>query len=194
LLWAVEGFQRRGLRSKSFFGRFLQKCGGLLKLQFRPDAHYEIAKESSMTLVAETGHGATALRAMQCLSARDMAGLREILADDIVVEWPFAGRDILTYHGGETAIQMFSPINIFESFQLSITDIHELPAGDTVILQGHSHGVFADSRPDYVNRYVFILTIAQGKITRWREYFNPIEGGKTFGRADQRRPVSALPA
>jgi len=133
--------------------------------------------------VTTTEHGAVGLRAIQSLSARDMSGLRARLADDAVVEWPFAGRNTATYRGGDTAIKIFSALNIFESFSLEITDIHELPDGATVILEGQSHGIFAESRPDYVNKYVFIFTIHGGKITRWREYFNPIEGAKTFGQS-----------
>jgi len=149
-----------------------------------------------MTLVAKTAHGAIGLRALQCLSGRDMAGLRALLADDAIVEWPFAGRKIARFHGGDTAIKMFSPINIFESFNLEITDLHEMPETGTVILEGQSHGIFADSQPDYVNRYVFIFTIQAEKITRWREYFNPIEGAKAFGRVDEsgKTAVVAHPA
>jgi ketosteroid isomerase-like protein len=152
--------------------------------------------EKFMRLTTTSETGAIGLRALRCLSARDMAGLRALLADDAVVEWPFAGRNIATFRGGDTAIKMFSPINIFARFELTLTDIHEMPEAGTVVLEGHSHGVFADSRPDYVNRYVFILNIAGGKVTRWREYFNPIEGGKAFGRPDERgvTPVAVLPA
>jgi ketosteroid isomerase-like protein len=152
--------------------------------------------ETMMSLTTKSETGAIGLRALQCLSARDMAGLRALLADDTVVEWPFAGRKIATFHGGDTAIKMFSPIQVFASFELNITDIHELPEAGTVVLEGHSHGSFGDGRPDYVNRYVFILRIAGGKVTRWREYFNPIEGGKAFGRPDERgvTPVAVLPA
>ena len=148
----------------------------------------------SVTTKSETG--AVGLRALQCLSARDMTGLRALLADEAVVEWPFAGRRMATFSGGDAAIKMFSPIQVFTSFELTITDIHELPEVGTVVLEGHSHGIFADERPDYVNRYVFILTITTGKVTRWREYFNPIEGAKAFGRPDERgvSPVAVLPA
>jgi len=139
-----------------------------------------------MTVLAKTEYGATGLRAMNALSARDMAGLRALLADDAVLEWPFAGREVVAYRGGDTAIKMFSPINVFEIFSLTVTDIHEPADSGIVILEAHSHGIFADTRPDYHNRYVFILSIADGKITRWREYFNPVEGAKTFGRADSR--------
>jgi len=149
-----------------------------------------------MSLAAETEIGAIGLQAMKYLSARDMAGLRGLLADGAIVEWPFAGRKIVTFTGGDTAIKMFSPIYVFESFELTVTDLHEVPQHGTVIMQGHSHGVFGDTRPDYRNRYVFILGISDGKITRWREYFNPIEGGKAFGRADERGvlPVTVNPA
>jgi ketosteroid isomerase-like protein len=152
--------------------------------------------EMVMSLTTKSEIGAIGLRALQCLSARDMAGLRALLANDAVVEWPFAGRKIVTFHGGDTAIKMFSPIQVFAKFDLIITDIHELPEAGTVVLEAHSHGIFADGRPDYVNRYVFILSVAGGRVTRWREYFNPIEGGKAFGRPDERgvTPVAVLPA
>jgi ketosteroid isomerase-like protein len=138
--------------------------------------------ENEMTLVAKTEPGGLAVRAIHCVSTRDMTGLRDLLADDVIVEWPFAGRDTVRHRGIDAALLAFSPLAMFETFVLKITDLHELPEEGRVIMEGQSQGTLAGGRPDYVNRYVFVLSVVEGRITRWREYFNPVEGAKVFGK------------
>jgi len=146
--------------------------------------------ENAVVLAAKTDIGSQGLRAMQCLSARDMVGLRGLFAAEIVLEWPFAGRDVATHQGVEAALKALGPLAIFETFVLTITDLYEQPEAGIVIMEGQSRGSFGDGRPDYLNRYVFILTITDGLVTRWREYFNPLEGARVFGKSEERvRPA-----
>jgi len=134
-----------------------------------------------MTLGAQTVQGEVGLQAMAALSARDMAGLKAFLAADAALEWPFAGPKGVTLQGVEAVMRGFGPLAMLETFVLTPTDIYELPEADTVVIEAHSRGTLADGRPDYVNKYVFVLTIVDGRLARWREYFNPIEGAKVFG-------------
>jgi len=60
-----------------------------------------------------------------------------------------------------------------------------------VIVEGRSRGTYRSGRPDYVNHYLFVLSFRNGKLTRWREFFNPLEAMKqNYGKARPEKGTS----
>ncbi len=139
-----------------------------------------------MPRIAQTETGRIGLQAMAALSARDMEDLRALFAPDGAVEWPFAGASGMMIQGVDAIMRAFSPLAMFAAFVFTVTALYEMPDRDVVVIEGHSRGTLTDGRADYVNRDVFVLTIVGRQITNWREYFNPIEGGRVFGKVNSR--------
>ncbi len=130
-------------------------------------------------LTAVSQAGRTALAALDCLSRRDYPALRRHLAENVVVEWPFGGPETVVYAGTDSFMKVLRLLDVFRTFALTATSI--LETAEIAVIEAESHGV-RDGAPDYRNKYVFLFTVSDAGIVRWREYFNPITGGQAFGR------------
>ena len=118
------------------------------------------------------------------LAKRLVASLREsgvdavadLLDDGIRMEMPFAPQGTPSSVVGKTAVMealAFIP-RYFARFRISAHECYECEARDTVILECTSFGLYkSPEAPEYQNRYVILLTFAGGRVTRWREFFNP---------------------
>ena len=52
--------------------------------------------------------------------------------------------------------------------------VHRDRETGVVVLEYASEGRVVATGADYSNRYVSVLTLAQRKVTRWRDYLDPI--------------------
>lgn len=115
-----------------------------------------------------------AVRALAIAGARELDQLHTVCAKDVVLEFPFF------WHGGarswtglDEMIRKFSVENVFTTWRIDIVEVFD--AGDTVIIEATSEGVYPTDREPYRNHYLYALTCKDGKITRWNEFFNPLE-------------------
>ena len=53
--------------------------------------------------------------------------------------------------------------------------------GRVVFIEAYGDVIMTNGR-EYRNRYVFRLTFDDGKVTTFREYYNPITSARAFGR------------
>ena len=77
---------------------------------------------------------------------------------------------------------------MFTSFKFEIANLYDIPDRDTVIFEMDSEGVFAINGAPYANRYIMIFGFREGKLSLWREYYNP------HLLVEQMEPVMALMA
>jgi ketosteroid isomerase-like protein len=122
-------------------------------------------------------NGELAVRAVTFQGNRDFDGLRAMSASDVVLDFPYhpGGADL--HNSIDEMIKQFSVINVFATFTIDIVDVFDT-GGDTVIVEGRSRGTYRSGRPDYTNHYLFVLSFQDGKLTRWREFYNPLEAMK----------------
>jgi ketosteroid isomerase-like protein len=118
-----------------------------------------------------------AVRAVTLQGNRDFDALRAMSAEDVVLDFPFHPGGPETHHGVDALIAQFSVLNVFASFEMEVVDVFD-PGDNTVIIEGKSRGTYRSGRADYTNHYLFVLCFAQGKLIRWREFFNPLEAMK----------------
>lgn len=118
-----------------------------------------------------------AVRAVTLQGDRDYDGLRALAAPDVVLEFPFHPNGAERHEGADALIAQFSVLEAFETFRIEVVDVFDTGA-DTVIVEGRSRGTYRSGRPDYNNHYLFALSFADGKLSRWREFFNPLEAMK----------------
>jgi uncharacterized protein len=112
-------------------------------------------------------------RAIRAVGALDIAEARRWLADDLVLELPFRGGDLpRTLIGDDAhAFMAFLP-RVFVRMNFTEIAVHGVTTSGVVAAEYVSNGVTKSGDP-YCNSYAAFFDVADGKIVRWREYFNP---------------------
>ncbi len=125
------------------------------------------------------------------LVAQSLRGLVEgtdffdMHADDVVVEYiitvPDYPRRIV---GREALAELYSDYGD-SIVQSGSSDVHRYydPEKSVVVLEYTMHGTVVRSGAPYVNRFVSVITIGNGKIVHWRDYLDPLAVFAAFGDA-----------
>ena len=130
-----------------------------------------------------TGNATLAVQAVLAQGNRDFDLLRAMSAPDVVLEFPFHPAGAEEHHGVDAFIATISVLKVFASFEITVDKVFDTGGAD-VVVEGHFRGTYRSARPDYVNHYLFVLGFREGKLTRWREFFNPLEAMKqNYGKA-----------
>jgi ketosteroid isomerase-like protein len=124
-----------------------------------------------------------ALKALDALGARDFDALRALLSPDVRLEWPYhpSGEPVVIESAG-ALIEATRVVEVFRSLDIRVVDVVEQPSAGRTIIEARSEGTYANGRPSYKNHYLFMLTLKDGKITEWREFYNPLEVMKVTAR------------
>jgi uncharacterized protein len=107
----------------------------------------------------------------------------DLLADDVVFEY------VITVPGyprrvvGRSAVaELYRPYGdtflLERCFDLAV--YHDRESG-VVVLEYASEGRVVATGAAYANRYISVLTIADRKVTRWRDYLDPIAVFEAIG-------------
>ncbi len=106
------------------------------------------------------------------------------LADDVVMELPFAPPGFAREHHGKEAVVRFQQLaaRSFSSFMMTTDRVLATVDAHVVLAEHHSDGIAARSGRPYQNRYVTIFTLDDaGRIRRWTEYYDPDAVRSAFG-------------
>jgi len=107
---------------------------------------------------------------------RRRRGLLRLLADDVVFEYvisvPGYPKQV---EGRQNIIDLYSDYDSFMTVS-SADNLHVYrdPAASVVVLEYEVHGESVQTGRPYDNRFVSIVTIRDGKVTRWRDYLDPV--------------------
>jgi len=129
---------------------------------------------------------------INALEKRDSEGVIALLHDDIVLELPFpilAGENTTgTRRQAGTAVHDYlrhsrelTAENSFTNVVWRITD------DGLAMFQSDGVCTLSDGRP-YLNHYLFLFEVRDGKVIRWVEYLNPVIAARAFGA-----PLEAIP-
>lgn len=130
---------------------------------------------------------------IEAISARDAAATIALLAEDAVLEMPFPLAEGENAYGtrrmwGEPLRKYINGIMARNS-SLSFSKLEWYPSGDSVVfLECEGDHVRSRDGKRYRNNYILRFEVTDGKITLWREYFNPVIAAHTFGI-----PLESLP-
>jgi len=114
-----------------------------------------------------------ARRAIELMSELDVQGVLEILADDFTLEFPFrhdGGPRVLDADASRSFLRAMP--KLFTRMHMYDVVIHGKTGSGWVIAEYKSDGLTKAGRA-YPNRYVGFLQVIDGKLARWREYFDP---------------------
>ena len=135
----------------------------------------------------------TAKAFIEALSQRNASDALLLLSEEAVLEMPYPlasgenqygtrrmwGEPLRKYVNGIT--QRNSKISFNNSVWRTAND-------GVVILESDGDMVRAKDGKRYQNHYIVLFEVSDGKITLWREYFNPVVAARTFGI-----PLESLP-
>jgi uncharacterized protein len=119
----------------------------------------------------------TFTRMLSALGTKDYDTFEGYLDCAVLCEWPYKVidgfptrlvgarrlRELL-----ETSLTTFTPYNY------SIEVVHALVDPSRLIAEYTSHSTYLPRNVPYSNQYVGILDFRDAKVTRWREYVNPL--------------------
>jgi hypothetical protein len=113
--------------------------------------------------------------------AKDVPGIVELLADDIVID--FYGPSVIPYAGhyeGKAEAKRF-----FETV-LSSVDINQFDAeqilndGDVVTVTGTLHLTAKSTGRDIRSEFAHVITVRDGKWVHFRDFMNTVEAANAF--------------
>ena len=112
-------------------------------------------------------------QALRAMGELDIETLRSLMADDLVLELPFRSGGFPTTLVGPDAHGFMRLVKrLFDRMDFYDVVVHgQLPSG-VIAAEYKSNGLTKTGRA-YPNVYAAFLEVRDGKVTRWREYFNP---------------------
>jgi ketosteroid isomerase-like protein len=106
----------------------------------------------------------------------DGAHFFDLLAEDVVFDYIITVPTYPRHVVGRAAVaELYRPYG--EMFVLNRcfdVAVHRDRETGVVVLEYASEGRVVKTGADYSNRYVSVLTITERKVTRWRDYLDPI--------------------
>jgi ketosteroid isomerase-like protein len=116
------------------------------------------------------------------VGALEVDAALELVTGDLVLELPFRGDGGPRRMEGEAAREFIRSLAaLFERLPFRDVVVHgTLPSGE-VVAEYRSEGVTRSGRA-YDNSYVGFFVVRDGRIARWREYFDPNVVAAAFSR------------
>ena len=111
---------------------------------------------------------------------QDIQAMAAVMADDIVYETPFGLAGVPDrVQGKETLAQMLDQFigkenGMYASWDIYNIRVYSASESDLFFVEMDGKGVVAQSGHPYEQSYISLLRVEGGRITLWREYFNPI--------------------
>ncbi len=110
----------------------------------------------------------------------------EMLADDVVMEFPYTppggvrrveGKEALAEYVGGVA-------GILNIDSMTLDAMHHDTGSNVVILEFAGKGSGAQTGRPYDQRYISVITLRDGRIAHYRDYWNPLVAIETLGGSD----------
>jgi ketosteroid isomerase-like protein len=129
------------------------------------------------TDAAMQGYEATARDVLATLGSMDSERLRAYLAEEVVLELPFApaGLGARKVVGLDNVVAtMARAPAVYSSLQFTVTDSYPVPSRHTVILRVNSLGQLKVGG-EYSNQYLQLFTFQERKVVHWMEFFDALQ-------------------
>ena len=124
------------------------------------------------------------LRMLEALGRKDYDTFESCLADDLHCEWPYVvmeGFPTELRGGRRLREALEKSLETFTPYAYRIVELHSLEDPDRLIAEYTSHSRYLTRDVPYSNRYLGIFEFRDGRISRWREYVNPLVVLETLG-------------
>ena len=104
----------------------------------------------------------------------------DMMAEDFVMEFPFARPGMQTRIEGRTAVLTYL-VSVGQGISvdsISHVVVHDTADPEVVIVEFEGHGHSLKTDEPYDQRYISVIRTRGGKIVHYKDYWNPIQGLK----------------
>jgi len=121
------------------------------------------------------------------LLEHDMAGFAGLWAEDGVLEFPFAGPGYPKRVEGREAITEYlrDYPNLLDVREVVAKTVHETTDPAVVVAEFTVAGVVVATRKPYELSYIAVITVEDGFIRHYRDYWSPLAAAEVLGGADE---------
>jgi uncharacterized protein len=144
---------------------------------------------SSVTHVSSARPRDVFERLQRVIRANDAGSVADLMAEDGVIEWPFAVPTAPQRLEGRDEIREYvtrSPVASLVRFDdLSLTAIHETLDPEVIVLETTTCGTVAATGRRFELPAIAVLRIRGGEIVSYRDYVNPLAAAQVTGRLPQ---------
>ena len=116
---------------------------------------------------------------------KDLDGFADLFALDGVHELPFAPPGIpRRLEGRETLREYFAAITgtPLKHTRFENMTVYETADPGVIIAEYDAHGTVTSTGRHYQLRYVQVVEVREGRITLWRDYWDPLASAELLGR------------
>ncbi|MFI9503624.1 nuclear transport factor 2 family protein [Nocardia sp. NPDC052566] len=124
-------------------------------------------------------------RALALLVARDMSAFAGLWARDGILEFPFAPAGYPAEVVGRDAIAEYlrDYPNILEVREIPVRLVHRTADPAVIIVEFEATGVAVGTGQPYRMRYIAVITVRDGEIQHYRDYWSPLAAAEIMGGA-----------
>lgn len=125
--------------------------------------------------------------ALDLLLKHDMNGFAGLWAEDGVLEFPFAGPGYPNRVEGREAIREYlrDYPNLLDIREVTAKTVHETTDPAVVVVEFTVAGVVVATQKPYELSYIAVITVSDGLIRHYRDYWSPLAAAEILGGADE---------
>lgn len=118
------------------------------------------------------------------LLAKDLNGMADLWAEDGTAEFPYAMADAPRRLEGREAIRahLLTLVKVTDPRETPEIIVHRTDTPDTIIAEFSARGHTVRTGAPYELSYVVVLTVRDGRIVNYRDYWNPVATASAAGR------------
>ncbi|MCA2214192.1 nuclear transport factor 2 family protein [Jidongwangia harbinensis] len=122
-------------------------------------------------------------RAIELLLAKDMAAFIALFAPDAVMEFPFAPPGQPTRLEGRAAVHdyLIHYPDLLDVREIGDVVLHETTDPEVIVTEFTASGVVVAGGRPYRLRYIAVLTVRDGQLVHYRDYWNPLAAQELLG-------------
>jgi ketosteroid isomerase-like protein len=125
-------------------------------------------------VIQDTERDAAVVRqAIEAMGALQVDLVRELVHDDLVLELPFRPAPLPTRLDGDDAHAFMRLLTrVLTRLEFHSIAVHGSTTPGLVFAEYRSNGLTTTGAP-YCNTYAAVFEVRDGRISRWREFFDP---------------------
>ncbi|WNV92133.1 nuclear transport factor 2 family protein [Umezawaea sp. Da 62-37] len=123
--------------------------------------------------------------ALDLLLRKDMKSFAGLFAEDGVLEFPFAAPGAPQRVDGRAAIEEYlrGYPDMLDVREVAEKVVHRTEDPEVVIVEMAVDGVVVATATPYRMRYIAVLTVRDGEVRRYRDYWSPAAAAEIMGGA-----------
>jgi ketosteroid isomerase-like protein len=126
-------------------------------------------------------------QALDLLLEHDMTGFADLWAADGVLEFPFAAPGYPSRVEGRDAIREYlrDYPDLLDVREITAKTVHETADPAVVVVEMTVAGVVVASQKPYELSYIAVITVEDGEIRHYRDYWSPLAAAELLGGVDE---------